>query len=48
MSTGASFTFDLPSGGSISQAKQEVRNAISSSPESDLAREKNPRIYKYP
>lgn len=40
MSTGASFTFDLPSGGSISQAKQEVRNAISSSPESDLAREK--------
>ena len=40
MSTGASFTFDLPSGGSISQAKQEVLYAISSSSESDLAREK--------
>ena len=40
MSAGASFTFDLPSGGSISQAQKEVRNALSSSSESDLAREK--------
>ena len=40
MLVGASFTFDLPSGGSISQAQKEVRNALSSSSESDLAREK--------
>ncbi len=40
MSAGASFTFDLPSGGSISQAQKEVRNTLSSSSESDLAREK--------
>ena len=40
MLAGASFTFDLPSGGSISQAQKEVRNALSSSSESDLAREK--------
>ena len=40
MPTGTSFIFDLPSGGSISQAKQEVRNALSSSPRSDLSREK--------
>ena len=40
MLVGASFTFDLPSGGSISQAQKEVRNALSSSSESDLARGK--------
>ena len=40
MLAGASFTIDLPSGGSISQAQKEVRNALSSSSESDLAREK--------
>jgi len=40
MLAGASFTFDLPSGGSISQAQKEVRNTLSSSSESDLAREK--------
>lgn len=40
MPIGTSFIFDLPSGGSISQAKQEVRNALSSSPESDLSRGK--------
>ena len=40
MPTGTSFIFDLPSGGSISQAEHEVRSALSSSSESDLSREK--------
>ncbi len=39
MSIGTFHRSDLPSGGSIPQAQQEVRNALSSSPESNKARE---------